>query len=138
MFNPRQRRYLGNKSSLLEFINKSIKSLNVKYESFADLFAGTGVVGFDQLLQGKKVIMNDFLYSNYIVYEAFAGQGSFSITKLEQMVSKWNEMDKNLIPANYFDTKFGNKYFHIDDAKLLGYARDEIENLKETKKMPVI
>ena len=54
-------RYLGNKTKLLDFIEKVIIKYNIKGEVFADLFAGTGSVG-DFFKNKYKIISNDFIY----------------------------------------------------------------------------
>lgn len=131
MFKYNQRRYLGNKYKLNNFIAESIKDSGIKYETFIDLFAGTGSVGFSQIEQGKKVIFNDFLFSNYSIYEAFAGKARFSMSKLEKIISKWNSL--HILDENYFSEKFGNKYFEKSDSKKLGFCRDELESLLKNK-----
>lgn len=129
MFNYSQRRYLGNKFKLNSFIQNSIEEFGIKYKSFADIFAGTGSVGFSQLELGKEVILNDILYSNCVMYEAFAGKGKYSITKLENIIKIWNDLKIN--ENNYFSLIFGNKYFELSDSKKLGYCREQLEILKE-------
>ena len=58
------RRYLGNKYRLLQFITQTIKSECGDFNIFADIFAGTGAVASAYL--DKKIITNDLLYSNYL------------------------------------------------------------------------
>lgn len=62
-------RYLGSKIKLLPEIEKLIKTYNIKGESFADLFAGTGCVG-DYFKEKYQIISNDFLYYSYILNKA--------------------------------------------------------------------
>jgi adenine-specific DNA-methyltransferase len=38
-----QRRYLGSKKKLLDFIDEVLKKEKVNFSSFADIFSGTGV-----------------------------------------------------------------------------------------------
>ena len=63
--------YIGSKYSLLDFIHKTISEVT-GYKSgdvytFADLFAGTGVVGASYRKQGCKVISNDIQYYSYVI-----------------------------------------------------------------------
>ena len=44
--------------------------MNKKSESFCDLFAGTGCVA-ERFIDKKKLIINDLLFSNNIIYKAF-------------------------------------------------------------------
>lgn len=131
MFNPNQRRYLGNKNSLLDFIEESLKKNGIEYKSFVDLFAGTGSVGFFEAAKGKDVKFNDFLYSNYVVYQGFVGPGKYDLNKLDKIITLWNK--KNVTAQNYFSENFGGKYFSLLDSKKIGKFRDEIEKMKNEK-----
>lgn len=67
--------YIGSKLSLLNFIDETIDKLlknDKKYNSskdivFADLFAGTGVVGDYYKRLGYKIISNDIQYYSYVL-----------------------------------------------------------------------
>jgi len=62
-------RYLGNKTKLLNFINDVIHKYQIKGEIFADLFAGTGVVG-DYFKSEYEIISNDYMYYSKIISKA--------------------------------------------------------------------
>ena len=49
-------RYVGSKQKIVRWIWDNIQDL--KFNSFLDLFGGTGVVGYVAKLEGKKVIYN--------------------------------------------------------------------------------
>ncbi|MDO8657372.1 MAG: DNA repair protein RadC, partial [Candidatus Levybacteria bacterium] len=66
------RRYIGNKHKLIEWIF-SIINKECSGNSFADIFAGTGVVSAVATKHFEKVLLNDFLHSNYAIYRAFFG-----------------------------------------------------------------
>ena len=57
------RRYLGSKQKLLNFIEDSLEKEGIKFNSLIDIFAGTGVVAY--YFRNKKVIVNDLLKFNY-------------------------------------------------------------------------
>ena len=63
-FSINNRRYLGNKYKLNEFIQTTISDICGDFETFADLFAGTGVVS--SMFQDKHLIVNDILYLSLI------------------------------------------------------------------------
>lgn len=64
------RRYIGCKTKLLDFIYNSVVQYGYTNDSvFADIFAGTGVVAHRFACEGYKTILNDTLFSNYIVYQ---------------------------------------------------------------------
>jgi len=62
-------RYLGNKTKLLNFIKDIIHKYEIKGETFADLFAGTGVVG-DYFKSNYKIISNDYMYYSKVISKA--------------------------------------------------------------------
>ena len=65
------RRYMGSKSKLLDFISISLHEVIGDYSTFVDIFAGTGVVGSFFNNSNNKIVSNDLLYSNYITTYAF-------------------------------------------------------------------
>ena len=58
------RRYIGNKFKLLDFIYSQVENLGYdNTNTFFDVFAGTGVVASYFADKGYKVVLNDNLYS---------------------------------------------------------------------------
>ena len=126
------RRYIGNKTKLVDFIiNSILKSCNT-FNSFADLFAGTGSVSMEASKYFKEVIINDILYSNNVIYRAFFKKGNVDLSKIKYLISYYNSIDRDKLDDNYFSTNFGNKYFDYENAKLIGYIREDIERRKKT------
>ena len=78
------------------------------------------------------VFTNDFLHSNNIIYKAFFGDGDFNEIKIGDFLDKYNDIDPDSIPENYFSINFGGKYFEHEVAKLVGYIRQDIEDNKES------
>lgn len=126
------RRYIGNKSKLLDFIYKSINDLGYTNNSvFLDMFAGTGVVANYFANKGYKTIVNDNLYSNALIYKAFLGVGRINIKKVGNFIDKYNSVKPEELEENYFSKVYAHKYFSANDAKIIGYIRDNIEENKE-------
>ena len=127
------RRYLGGKSKLLDFIqDEAIKALGKTPNSVFDVFAGTGVVGYHFATQGVQVISNDLLQHNYFGLQTFMGPQKID---LKQLAAKINQL-QNLSPKrNYFSEHFAGNFFSELNAKKIGVIRDEIEviasNLRE-------
>lgn len=128
------RRYTGSKKSLLEDIYACIKPYSKGNTVFADLFAGTGVVSSFMLDKGLNVIINDFLASNYIAYQAWFGKGNFNKKKLEKIINEFNSLEGKKLKENYFSKIYGNKYFSVSDAKKIGHIRDELDKIEVTKR----
>ena len=57
------RRYLGNKQSLGDFITKTVEGNCKGVEVVVDIFSGTGAVA-NMFKDNKVVITNDLLYCN--------------------------------------------------------------------------
>lgn len=131
MYNISNRRYTGSKYKLLDWIEKLVLE-NCEGESFFDVFAGTGVVSAHMSKHYKKVIMNDFLFSNEIIYKAFFGSGEYNETVIEKYREQFQKINPNRLNDNYFSENFGGKYFSNNDAKLIGKIREEIKKLKRS------
>ena len=134
MFNMYNRRYTGSKYKLMEWIRSLILE-NCKGDTFFDVFAGTGVVTEYLLSDFKNFIVNDFLYSNEIIYKGFFLQEDYDINKINDFANFYNNIDRKNIKENYFSKNFGNKYFNNDDAKLIGKIRQDLEDIKQKKKI---
>lgn len=65
------RRFLGSKYKLLNFIEDTVNKHCKDVKSVVDVFAGTGVVGSLFLKNGKEVYFNDYLNQIAIVIKHF-------------------------------------------------------------------
>ncbi len=126
------RRYIGSKAKLIDWIMETIKQETEDVHTFFDVFAGTGVVTKAALNSFDYVFTNDFLHSNNLIYKAFFGDGDFDEIKIGNFLDRYNEVDPNSIPENYFSINYGGKYFEHEVAKLVGYIRQDIEDNKES------
>lgn len=126
--NIENRRYIGNKSKLLKFIDDTIKQENIKFSTFGDVFAGTGVVAEYFLKQDKDIYVNDLLFSNYVVYKALLSNEEFDGETVKQIVNQYNKINSEELYDNYFSDNFSGNYYHYLDAKKIGYIRQDIEH----------
>jgi adenine-specific DNA-methyltransferase len=122
------RRYIGSKAKLSDWIFGIIKDNINDAKSFCDIFAGTGVMSRKAAVLYDKVIVNDFLYSNVIIYKAFMGNGKWNETKLNDIITIFNSIDDEEIEDNWFSNYYGDKYFENNTAKKIGYIRQYIED----------
>ncbi|MDD5769755.1 MAG: DNA adenine methylase [Candidatus Gracilibacteria bacterium] len=128
-FNLNNRRYIGNKFKLTNWIFGIIKEKCVG-ESFADVFAGTGIVGAFASQYFDKIIVNDFLDSNHTIYQAFFSNNPYNQEKIDSIIYNYNSLNSDLLEENYFSENFGGKYFSQNSAKKIGYIREDIEKNK--------
>ena len=123
------RRYIGNKFKLLPFISGILDSEQIKFNSIADIFAGTGVVSEYFLGNQKYVIINDILYSNFIFYTAWLSNEYYNPKLITEILNYYNNSD-DYLTDNYFSDTFSNTYYHYEDAKKIGSIREHLESIK--------
>ena len=128
-FELHNRRYIGSKHKLTDWIF-SILSKECSGDSFADIFAGTGAVGAAAGGHFRKIILNDFLCSNYAVYKAFFEERAWSKKKIFALVNGYNRIKADSLGENYFSEHFGGKYFSNSSAKIIGFIRQNIEDIR--------
>jgi adenine-specific DNA-methyltransferase len=129
-----QRRYLGSKSKLLTFIDEVLTKEKVEFNSFADIFSGTGVVA-SYFHSKSHIVVNDILESNYLSYQAYFGKSRIRTKWLGDKLKDYNRLDTTEIPDNYFSINFSNTYFDETNSKLIGHIREDIENLYLAKEI---
>jgi len=123
------RRYIGSKHKLIEWIFSIIQK-ECNGNSFADIFAGTGVIAAVATKHFKRVTLNDFLHSNYAVYRAFFGDEEWDKNKIDSIIKSYNNIYSNDLDENYFSKNFGGKFFSNNSAKIIGFVRENIEENK--------
>ena len=127
MFDLESRRYIGNKAKLTDWIMNIINEHTGGFTSFFDVFAGTASVSKAAIPYADKIIMNDFLSSNNIIYQAFFAEGIYELNKLHSIIEYYNSINPDSVEDNYFSDNFGNKFFNYKNSKLIGYIREDIE-----------
>lgn len=130
-FQLHNRRYIGSKYKLIEWIF-SILDKECKGNSFTDIFAGTGVVAAVASKHFDKIILNDFLHSNHVIYKAFFAKENYNSEKISSIIKDYNNINGEDLAENYFSINFGGKYFSKNSAKIIGSIR---ENIEENKNM---
>lgn len=124
------RRYIGCKAKLVDWIFELIQKETRDIHSFCDIFAGTGVVANRAFALYDKVIVNDFLYSNNIIYKAFFQDSPWNEDKVKKILDRYNSIDPTTIPDNYFSTNYGDKFFDMLTARHIGYIREDMVKIR--------
>ena len=124
------RRYTGSKYKLAEWISNLITE-NCSGNSFCDIFAGTAVMSKQMLEYVDEIYINDFLFSNEVIYKAFFSQEEFELKKLERIRDDCRNIDASSLLSNYVSENFGEKFFSQNDALIIGYIREYIEETLE-------
>lgn len=136
-FNIHNRRYVGSKYKISDEIVKLVLE-NCGGDNFFDVFGGTGIMTEKMIPHVDTLIINDFLYSNEIIYKAFFDSNGVNMKKLNKLADMFNTTYKyNLVQENYCSINFGDKYFSKSDAFTIGEIRQEIDNLYSNSKITV-
>lgn len=130
-FELQSRRYIGNKAKLTDWIMEVIQKETTTFDTFIDIFSGTGIVAQKAMNLYKNVIVNDFLHSNNIIYHAFFDKKEWNKSKLIEIANKYNELNADKIEENYFSENFGGKFYEKDVSKIIGHIRKDIENKRK-------
>lgn len=130
-FSLESRRYIGCKTKLVDWIFSLIDEQTHDVHSFCDIFAGTGVVAHRALQTYERVVVNDFLHSNNVMYRAFFAPGEWSEEKVQTIINDFNAINPAKIGENYFSKNYGGKYFYHDTAKIVGYIRGRLQSLQK-------
>lgn len=78
----------------------------------------------------KKIYINDFLYSNEVIYKAFFGSANYDEKLILQYCEHFRSLSADEINENYISANFGGKFFSHADAKSIGRISEIIENDK--------
>ena len=130
-FSLESRRYIGCKTKLVDWIFDLIDQYAHDVHSFCDIFSGTGVVAQRALSKFEHVVVNDFLFSNNIMYRAFFSPTDWNEEKVQGIIDEFNSINPKKIGENYFSKNFGGKYFYHDTAKMIGYIRGRLQRMKK-------
>lgn len=132
-------RYLGSKIKLLLSIEEVIKENNIKGETFADLFGGTGCVG-DFFKDRYQIISNDFLFYSYVINRAKLKNEAIpqfnNFRKLYKIdIFEWLNIQEYKPDDTYFFylnyTPVGNRMFFTESNGIrIDGIRQQIEKLK--------
>ncbi len=134
-FNLQSRRYIGNKAKLADWIFSIIEKETKNINTFIDIFAGTGIIAKNAMNRFENVILNDILYSNNIIYQAFFQNQKWNKLKIVQIANEYNFLEANLLEDNYFSKYFGGKFYEQNIAKIIGYIREDIENRRKKQEL---
>lgn len=125
--------YIGSKYSLMGFLTTTIADVagtNTKGKVFADLFAGTGVVGKTFKEQGYRVISNDIQYYSYVLNKHLIE----NVPPLSvDIVDSLNQLSgtEGFIYKNYCaGSGSGRQYFTDQNGMKCDSIRIELERLK--------
>lgn len=129
-FSIQNRRYTGCKMKLTEWIKNLIKEHCHNCHSFCDIFAGTGVVSASLINEFNEIHINDFLFSNEVIFKAFFLEESYSEEVLYRFYNNVISIDNAELQDNYVSLNYGGNFFSYHDALIIGEIRQRIEDIR--------
>jgi adenine-specific DNA-methyltransferase len=124
------RRYIGSKAKLTSWIIETILNETKDANSLIDIFAGTATVAKSASQHFPKIIINDILHANNVIYNAFFKNDFWDKEKVEKIIEYYNNINPMELEENYFSENYGDKFFDKLNAKLIGYIREDLNNRK--------
>lgn len=118
------RRYLGAKTRMLDFIEETVLGECPDAEVVADVFAGTGVVAHRFQDRGLRVVVNDLLYSNSVSYNTWFGDEDVDEGSVREALVRYNACEGI---DGYVSQNFGGRYFSPENARRIDEIREDIE-----------
>ena len=81
-------RYYGSKRKLVERIWEELENRHLEYQSFLDVFGGTGIMSYNMAKHGKDVVYNDIFTFNCKIAEALLAspRGVFTNQDAAQLI----------------------------------------------------
>ncbi len=131
--------YIGSKLSLIDFFQDTIYEITGykkgEHFIFADLFAGTGIVGAKFKENGCKVISNDIQHYSYVLNKHYIENNSPINTSLLDYLNNLEGID-GFIYKNYCaGSGSARNYFSDYNGRKCDAIRQEIESLYANKKI---
>ncbi len=131
--------YIGSKHKLSSFIFDTVTEIcgkDLSQKVFADLFAGTGIVGRNFKPHVRQVIANDVEYYSFVLNRNYIG--NHLDFEHEDLLVELNSLNgkKGFIFQNYSESgKAGRNYFTSENGQKIDAVRLQIEAWKIASKI---
>jgi adenine-specific DNA-methyltransferase len=128
VYHLHNRKYLGAKHRLLDFLQEVVLARVPSPEVFIDGFAGTGVVGHHFRRYAGRIVSNDILYSNFVVNQAFLNStpGNVDLGRVGELLAELGRLPPR---QGYVHEQYGGRYFTPENAARIDAVREGIEEL---------
>lgn len=124
-------RFMGSKEKLLPYIKSAVEKF--EFSSAADIFAGSGVVGYMFKTMGKKVFSNDYMAMSATFAKAMIENSTATLTD--------SEIDRLFAPNAKVDTfvqdTFQGLYYSDQENAVIDIVRSNIRDIKNPQKKAV-
>lgn len=131
--------YIGSKYSLMEFIKNTISSVtgfkSGAGHTFADLFAGTGIVGSSYKEMGYDVISNDIQYYSYVLNKHLIENVPVIDDSLLNYFNSLNGIEGFVYGSYCAGSGCGRNYFTDSNGRKCDAIRTKLEEMLEKKEI---
>ena len=135
-------RFIGNKSNLLDFIDKSLIDANQNINIVADVFSGTTSVAKHFKRKNKLVFSNDILHFSYVLQRAYIQlndkEALKSNKKISELINDLNNLEikkgffyEQFAPSGSINSKFNRNYLSEQNAGKIDAALDQLNIWKK-------
>ncbi|MDD2189339.1 MAG: Dam family site-specific DNA-(adenine-N6)-methyltransferase [Eubacteriales bacterium] len=118
-------RYMGSKSKLIDQIWAVASQF--EFNTVADLFSGSGIVGYMFKAHGKTVFSNDYMAMSATFTKAMIENNSIILPIQEALLL----LEKQENTDRFVEQNFQGLYFSDEDNKLIDTLRTNIANIHE-------
>ena len=124
-------RYMGSKRKLLDEIHRVTSRF--EFETVADVFSGSGVVGYMFKSLGKKVLSNDYMAMSETFAKAMIenNETTLSDEEMELLLTRRDNMD------DFVSKTFQGLYFNDADNHVIDVIRSNLAVLKDPYKRAI-
>lgn len=122
----RNRKYLGSKARLLDFIEGGIRRAAGGIDSFLDGFAGSGVVAERMRAYADRLTLIDNLASNYAINRTFFASCEDNV-RIDYVAGALRDLNRLPPAPGYAAAHYAGRYFTSENAALIDAIRDQIE-----------
>ncbi len=122
-------RYYGSKRKLVERIWEELENRHIEYQSFLDVFGGTGIMSYNMARHGKDVIYNDIFTFNCKIAEALLAtpRGTFTNEIANQLLQPIEGRDYK----HYIENIFRGVYYTNEENITIDTVAQNIMHLPQ-------
>lgn len=126
-------RYYGSKRRVVEALWNALMKENIEFESFLDLFGGTGIVSYFMEAKGKHVIYNDIFLFNCVDAKALLSTPKGTLNENEALALL--KRKDNFEYLDIIERNFKGIYYPDDENRMIDTIVQNINSL-DKKKQP--
>lgn len=124
-------RYYGSKRKLVEKIWNILQEQHVEFDSFLDIFGGTGIMSYNMARYGKNVTYNDIFAFNCKIAEALLASPRGTLT-CQEALSLLNPVN-GIEYHHYIEDIFRGIYYTDEEDRTIDTVAQNIMHLPQQK-----